>query len=61
MDKAQFIRLALGIAIGAALGGILGYFGKCSSGSCPLTATPWRGAIYGAVMGALLALSFRKN
>jgi len=50
------IRLLLGIFIGGAIGAVLGYIGKCSSGSCPLTANPFRGAIYGAVVGLLLAL-----
>jgi thioredoxin 1 len=31
----------------------MGYFGKCSSGACPLTANWWRGALYGAVLGFL--------
>ena len=61
MDKQQIIKLVIGIAIGGALGAVIGYFGKCASGTCPLTATPWRGAIYGAVMGALLSLSFAKQ
>jgi len=43
-------RIFLGVLIGGAIGTGLGYFGKCSSGSCPLTANPYRGAIYGAVM-----------
>jgi len=55
----MIIRLAIGIAIGGALGAVMGYFGKCSSGACPLTANPWRGAIYGAVMGLLFASSWR--
>jgi thioredoxin 1 len=50
------VRLLFGVLIGGAVGAVLGYFGKCSSGSCPLTANPFRGAIYGAVMGLLLAL-----
>ena len=49
------IRLLLGILIGGAIGALLGYLGKCSSGSCPFTANPLRGAIYGAVVGLLLA------
>jgi len=61
MNKAQLIRLAIGIAAGGALGAVMGYFGKCASGTCPLTATPWRGAVYGAVMGALFSLSFTKQ
>ena len=52
------MRLLLGVFIGGAIGAVLGYFGKCSSGSCPLTANPLRGGIYGAVVGALLASAF---
>ena len=61
MDKAQIIRLAIGIAVGGALGAAMGYYGQCTSGTCPLTATPWRGALYGAVLGALFSLSFSKQ
>jgi hypothetical protein len=50
-------RILLPIAIGAVLGSLMGYFGQCSSGTCPLTSTWWRGAIYGGVMGLLFALS----
>ena len=46
------------MVIGGLLGAGLGYFGKCTTGACPLTANPFRGALYGMVMGALLALSF---
>ncbi len=60
MDKTQIIRVIIGIALGGLIGAVMGYFGKCSSGTCPLTATPWRGAIYGAVMGAVFSLSFNK-
>lgn len=48
----------MGVLIGGSIGIVMGYFGKCSSGVCPLTANPYRGAIYGAVMGALLASTF---
>jgi thioredoxin len=47
--------MVFGLLIGGAIGAVLGYVGKCSSGTCPLTANPYRGAIYGAVVGALLA------
>ena len=46
-----------GLLIGASLGAALGYFGQCTSGTCPLTSTWWRGAIYGGVIGLLFALS----
>jgi hypothetical protein len=58
MDKRQLLKLAIGIAVGGTIGAAMGYFGKCTSGTCPLTATQWRGAIYGAVMGALFSISF---
>lgn len=48
------MRLLLGILIGGAIGAVLGYFGKCSSGACPFTANPFRGALYGAIVGILL-------
>jgi thioredoxin 1 len=54
-------RILLGVLIGGLIGAVLGYFGKCSSGSCPLTANPYRGAIYGAVMGALLVSVFART
>ena len=53
----MLLRLFVGCLIGAALGAIMGYFGQCSSGTCPLTSTWWRGAIYGGFMGLLVATS----
>ena len=47
------MTLMLSLFVGAGLGAALGYFGRCSTGACPLTATPWRGALYGAVLGLL--------
>lgn len=49
------LPLILGPIAGAALGGVVGYFNTCSTGTCPLLATWWRGAIYGAVMGFIFA------
>ena len=46
-------RFILPILIGAAIGSALGYFGQCTSGTCPLTATWWRGALFGALFGVL--------
>jgi thioredoxin 1 len=47
------MSLILSVLIGSGLGAALGYFGKCSSGNCPLTANWWRGALYGALLGFL--------
>ncbi len=47
------LPLILSVLIGGGLGAALGYFGKCSSGACPLTANPWRGALFGALFGLM--------
>lgn len=52
------IRLLVGMMIGGGIGALMGYFGKCTSGMCPLTANPLRGAIVGSVFGMLFALSY---
>jgi len=52
-------RILLGVLIGAGIGAVVGYFGKCASGACPLTANPYRGALWGAVLGAMFAFAFR--
>lgn len=57
----MWIRILIGggagILLGNLLGNLLGYFGKCSSGTCPLTANPYRGAMFGLVFGILIAAS----
>lgn len=45
------------LLVGLVLGALLGYFGQCTSGTCPLTSTWWRGALYGGFLGLLFALS----
>jgi len=55
MTKAIFIQFLAGLLIGGSLGAVMGYFGKCSTGACPLTANPWRGAFLGAMIGGLFA------
>ena len=53
------LRFAAIVLAGALLGGLMGYFGQCTSGTCPLTSTWWRGALYGAGIGLLLSLFAR--
>lgn len=50
------MRFVLPILFGATVGGLMGRFGGCAGGACPLMATPWRGALYGAVIGLLVGL-----
>ncbi len=57
MQKIVFIQMVVGLLIGGGLGALMGYFGKCTTGACPLTANPWRGGFIGAAIGGLFALS----
>jgi hypothetical protein len=50
------MNLIISVLIGTGLGAALGYFGKCSTGACPLTANWWRGALYGAVLGLVFGV-----
>ena len=53
------LRFSAIVLAGVILGALMGYFGQCSSGTCPLTSTWWRGALYGGFLGFLMALSAR--
>lgn len=53
------LRFVLTLALGAGLGALMGYFGQCTSGTCPLTSTWWRGALYGGFLGLVVALAQR--
>ncbi len=55
------LRFVLTVGAGVLLGGLMGYFGQCSSGTCPLTSTWWRGALYGGFIGLMLALGGRST
>src|ERR1017187_5502762 len=45
------------LLIGGGAGAVLGYFGSCKSGACPLTANWRRGAFFGALIGLVVYLS----
>lgn len=49
------MNYVLGILIGSALG--YGYYRLvgCSTGTCPITSSPYISTLYGAVMGVLIA------
>lgn len=57
--SSPLLRLALIVLGASALGALMGYFGQCTSGTCPLTSTWWRGALYGGFLGLIIALSDR--
>ncbi len=51
------VKIVVFVLAGCLIGAALGYFGKCTSGTCPFTANPFRGAGFGALFGLLFALS----
>jgi hypothetical protein len=55
------LRPLLVVGGGATIGALMGYFGQCTSGTCPLTSTWWRGALYGAFLGLLVVLGDRSR
>jgi hypothetical protein len=59
MPASPWLRLALGVALGSGLGYAYGRFVGCRTGACPLTATPLRAALYGAVLGLLATFPTR--
>lgn len=55
------VKIIAFVLVGGLIGGVLGYFGKCASGTCPFTANPFRGAGFGALFGLLFALTSYGN
>ncbi len=51
------MKILLGITVGAAVGFTVGYFGRCSTGACPLTSNPWVSTLVGAVIGLIAVIS----
>ena len=51
------MRITISVLIGILLGGVLGYFGKCKNGICPLTSTSLRGALWGGFLGLMFGLT----
>ena len=49
------MRILLGILLGGAVGLMVGLFGQRAGGACPLTCNPYGGALYGAILGAVIA------
>jgi thioredoxin 1 len=47
------LKIILILLCGAGLGALMGHFGKCESGGCPLTANPWRGALWGLFLAGI--------
>jgi F0F1-type ATP synthase assembly protein I len=53
--KRMILRYIAGTIIGGVLGFLYYKIVGCRTGSCPITSSPIRSIIYGAVMGLILA------
>jgi len=51
------MKILIGVAVGGAIGFAVGYFGRCATGTCPLTSNPWVSTLIGAVMGLMATIS----
>lgn len=58
--KNNWLTLA-GILVGAVAGYLYWQFVGCLSGTCAITSSPVNSTLYGAVMGALLFSTFKRN
>ena len=52
------MRMIIGAGIGVIVGAVIGHFGRCSTGTCPLTSNPYIGAVFGGLIGLLVAKGF---
>jgi hypothetical protein len=55
----MILKTVIGLVIGGGLGFAWYRFVGCSTGTCPLTSNPVISTLYGAVLGVLVAVSFR--
>jgi hypothetical protein len=51
----------IGILVGAIGGYLYFHFVGCANGTCAITSKPLNSTLYGAMMGALLFSSFKKE
>ncbi len=49
------MKVLIGVMLGGIIGFFVGYFGHCSSGTCPLTGNPVVATVVGALIGLLIA------
>jgi hypothetical protein len=51
----------IGVVIGAIVGYLYYHFVGCTNGSCSITSKPLNSTLYGALMGGLLLITFKKE
>lgn len=56
-----WLKLTIGIVLGATAGFAYYFFVGCKTGTCPITSSPVISTLYGGVMGLLLAWPSKKK
>lgn len=56
----KYVKISIGIIIGAALGYSYYYFIGCNSGNCPITSNWHISTLYGAAMGFIAVFPTNK-
>ena len=56
----MMIRIIVGLVLGGGIGFLIGHFGRCSTGVCPMTNNPYISTIVGAIWGLVIALIMGK-
>ena len=51
------MKILIGVAVGGAIGFAVGYFGRCATGTCPLTSNPWVSTIVGVAIGVMATIT----
>jgi len=59
MRMTMIVRILIGAVVGGGIGFAYHKFVGCSTGACPLTKNPVISSLYGMVVGALFASSFK--
>lgn len=54
-------NVLIGVAAGGLVGGLVGAYGRCRTGSCPLKGHPLSGTLFGAIFGALVVLAIGRS
>jgi hypothetical protein len=57
----KYVKLSLGIILGAIAGYSYYYFVGCNSGTCPITSNWHISTLYGAAMGLIAVFPTKKN
>ena len=50
------MKVLLGALIGGGIGFAVGYFGKCATGTCPMTSNPYVSTLLGILIGVMVTL-----